>query len=260
MSNWMPQAFIPRELLRSAVFCACRRCNAADRVDLDAVPVRAQTGVEIVRSGPELEQDDLDVLIALLEMWWIEQGVRRLAIQSRELPADYDINDFVETWYTDLGRQLGIEKLNSRGYTELRESIRRLSQQHYSGRVLKADGNIDYTIDYKLISTVVYDEHVFWAPDLLFLGRLKEKRGQVLSLRKRRRLRGGVARWLSAYLSTHSESQPIPLSTLRLISGYKGAQKEFNREVRNSKVKLAQLAGLQVGLDGKWLTWTKGRG
>jgi len=208
----------PNYLLRSAVFAVLKK---GQRAALTRQRVASQNGYEILFSGMQLDQADLDVWLHCLHLSSGQLGKK----------VEVGLNAFLR----DIGRTTGTASQNW-----LRDSLVRLGMAVIQ---VKHDGVTIMVSD----RMVVYEEREQTSKSVIALmvsptmARLfGVARWTALDLAIRTKLVGlPLAQWLHAYLATHAKPIPVALALLRELSGSRTAELRMFR--RTLKLALGRL-------------------
>ena len=208
----------PNYFLRSAVFAVLKK---GQRAALTRQRVASQNGYEILFSGMQLDQADLDVWLHCLHLSSGQLGKK----------VEVGLNAFLR----DIGRTTGTASQNW-----LRDSLVRLGMAIIQ---VKHDGVTIMVSD----RMVVYEEREQTSKSVIALmvsptmARLfGVARWTALDLAIRTKLVGlPLAQWLHAYLATHAKPIPVALALLRELSGSRTAELRMFR--RTLKLALGRL-------------------
>ena len=215
----------PNCVLRGAVFPAIKK---GARALMLREPVAMQEGYEVIFSGGQLDQADLDVWLHCLHLSRDRLGER----------VDVGVRAFLDA----IGRTDG-----AASHSWLRDSLVRLGmaviQVKHEGRTVMLPDRM-----------VVYDESEQVSKSTLSL-RVSPTMAHLFGVASwtalefdvRKLLVGKpLAQWLHAYLATHRQPIPIAVDTLRELSGSRaGELREFRRALKESVEKLVEVGFLR---------------
>lgn len=211
----------PNPILRSALFGVVQRGR---RQEYDNELLESWKGVDLVYSGKELNQNDLDVWLQLIHLHRGGEFGKSVGFTFRGL-------------LRDLGRGG-----DGRSIEWLRKTIRRLNKGHielstdryvYGGHLIHDYGWDDYTGDFnitlnpKLVAFFAYDDFT------------------RLEWKTRLRFAKSYTKWLHAFISSHhapmGDPDKIRLKKLRELSGSKISRlRDFRAKVRHSMNELQE--------------------
>lgn len=204
----------PNYLLRSAVFSVIEKGH---RAMLLREKVAAQEGYEVFFSGMQLDQADLDVWLHCLH----------LSSGNLGQPIEVGLLSFLR----DIGRTVGAANQEWLRNSLVRLSMAVIQVKHQGVTVMVPDRMVVYE-EREQVSKSTIALRVSPVMANLF----GVARWTALDLRVRTQLIGQpLTQWLHAYLATHAKPIPIPISTLRALSGSKVAElRMFRRALKQA--------------------------
>lgn len=229
------KAFAPNDYMRSALFSVVRRGR---RRYFKEVTIAAWKGAEIEYTGEQLDQADLDVLMAVARMAGeSETGIVR--VSRRAL-------------LRALGRAWG-----SKSWAWLRSSLIRMTAcdlavykggYEYHGNILHwaRDEKAD-----ELVIILNRYQRWLWDPRSI----------TALDIPARKALKSDLAKWLQGYVCSHSTKDAphkISLKKLKPLTGSTAKMFEFRRKLRQAMEALQKLGIVQEwSLEGDILTFRR---
>lgn len=210
----------PNGMLRSAVFGVCAR-GARRYIELE--PIAAMTGIEIFYTGPQLDQGDLDVWLAVLHL------CRAKAMGERCYFTAYELLKLLGK--DDTGGKYGSRKMLELRLSRLRMAGLRiqLGGRFYEGGLLHEFGRVDERGKYLAVINPkmrpLFDDDQF----------------TQLEWAVRQALDGKpLAQWMHAFYSTHATPHPIKISTLRELCGSEiGRERAFKEKLKKALASVA---------------------
>lgn len=217
---------VPNDLVRSALFTVSVK---DDRQIFNKVRLATMGQVELIYSGPELRQKELDVFLQLVHY-------------QRSSPMGELVSFRAHGMLQALGWTTG-----TRGYGELEECIERLKaadvkisardgafERGYSGRLIRS-------FEYKkeLSSGRTLEWGVRLEPTILAL--FSNVSYSAIDWAQRKEL-GPLAKWLHSFYSTHSEPYALKVDYLhRLCGSRQKSMRRFKQAVRDAVEQLVEV-------------------
>ncbi len=212
------RSFVPNDYVRSALFSVVRRGR---RRYLEEVTIAAWKGVEIEYTGKQLDQADLDVLMA----------VARMAAESEDGVVRVSRRALLRA----LGRAWG-----SKNWSWLRSSLIRMTAcdlaiykggYEYHGNILHwaRDEEED-----ELVIILNRYQRWLWEPRSL----------TALDIPARRALKSDLAKWMQGYVCSHSTKDgphKVSLKKLKPLTGSTAKMFKFRQTLRQAMDALQKL-------------------
>jgi hypothetical protein len=194
---------------------------------------KTTNGATIEYRGPELGQDDLTVLLALLNKHW------GMAISC---PIEFAPSTFCSdmNWSDSKHNKLRLKEclLRLRGAFLIIRATKKAEDREKS-KLAKAIGS-GWTLGF--VSDFMFDGESRWIVKLNEgIGQLFGGTETYLIAAKRKALTTGIQTWLYGYVAANTCAYAIPLQTLHDASGSAAPLKEFARQVRDALPKLAEI-------------------
>lgn len=219
---------VPNCVLRSALFAVIKR---GPRSYQQRVSIAALDGIEILFSGPRLDQADLDVWEQCLHL------SRRQVLGER---VEFGSRDFLRA----IGRSGGgkdAEWLKG-ALTRLQSSVIEVQdgKRAYSGQMI-----LPYTRDDETGRLAVQINH-----DVVRL--YGEDGWTAVEVEQRRALaRQPLAQWLHGFYATHARPFALKVETIRDLCGSENAKLfDFRRELKDALAKVSDATGWVMKIDG----------
>lgn len=208
----------PNYLLRAAVFAVVEKGH---RATLMRARVAAQDGFEVYFSGIQLDQADLDVWLHCLHL------------SSGRLGEKVDVG--LLQFLRDIGRTEGAASQEWLRNSLVRLSMAVIQVKHEGVTVMVHDRMVVYE-EREQVSKSAISLRV--SPTMANL--FGVARWTALDMSVRTRLVGQpFTQWLHAYLSTHAKPLPMPVSTLRELSGSRVSElRMFRRSLKQAADRL----------------------
>lgn len=212
---------LPNAFIRSALFGILKK--SAKRTYLQEIPIFAGSGLKISYNGPQLDQSDQDVYLAVLN-------------RMKDLP----MGEPCEITTYELLKSMGLTE-EGKNYKILQRNITRMVATAVNVETDK------YSYIGSLIEVGKKDKDTKkWTiqlnPDLLIL--FENDRFTHIDFNVRKDLKGQLAKWLHSFYSSHAEPFPYKIETLRELCGSETKelwkfkqqiQKALNEIVESSK-------------------------
>lgn len=187
---------LPNALLRSATFAAIGKGR---RIMLSRALVESQTGIDVLYDGEQLDQSDLDVWIAQLQL-------------LRGQP----LNQGLETSFYALLRALDISDTGP-NRSSLRRRLMRLSSGELSVRT-PSSMYVGKLAETELLDCSRHSVLLRLSPAITTI--FTQNQYTLINMMVRRALRGSpLAQWLHGYYSTHAAPFPVGIEFLYRLSG-----------------------------------------
>jgi hypothetical protein len=211
----------PNICLRSALFGVVER--GTRRWLRDAV-IAAQDGYQVIYTGEQLDQSDLDIWLAV-----------------KHLCSHHPLGTEVEFSAPQLFRMLG--KPDGQASREaLKRSLKRMYESAVGMLAPSGSGFAGHMIDWWTWDERAYRFRVILSPKMAPLFRDEEY--TLLAIEQRQKLSKELSRWLHGYWSSHKRIYPIYDSTLMALCGAQfGLVSDFRKDLREALAEL-EAAGL----------------
>lgn len=187
---------LPNALLRSAAFAAIGK---GQRVLLSGALIESQTGIGVLHDGEQLDQSDLDVWIAQLQLLRGQPLNQGLKTSAYALLQALDISD------TGPNR------------SSLRRRLLRLSSGELSVRT-PSSMYVGRLAETELLNCSRHSVLLRLSPAITTI--FTQNQYTLINMAVRRTLRGSpLAQWLHGYYSTHAAPFPVRIGFLHRLSG-----------------------------------------
>jgi hypothetical protein len=213
----------PNSFLRSALFAAIQ---SKDRIFLNKAEVFSQQGIKINYTGQQLNQEDLTVWLALVD-----------------LSKKYSLGTKCKFTAHSILEHIGLEPSGS-AYDKLRNSIERMTA------CLLTITNEKVTFSDRIIDRFVINEDTkhYEITFGRYIIKLFSENGWTGLETKQRKLlsRKPLAQALYSYYSSHEQAYPVSLEFLSELTGSTNKQKaDFKRKVKTALAELVKVGFLK---------------
>jgi len=219
---------VPNSILRSALFGIVRRGR---RMYVEERKIASIVGIEIIYSGPQLDQADLDVWEECLQLSRDQIGNK----------IEFSSHVFLKKIQRSTGKH---------DHDWLKKSLKRLQsavveitdgKRAYSGQLIH-----DYYRDKETKRNVIIIN-----PKILSLygknGWTGIDQSQRLSLKSQ-----PMAQWLHVFYSTHAKPYPYKVSTLRELCGSETNELwKFRQQLKKSFIQVSKVTNWKIWIDDK---------
>lgn len=243
---WSPQSkALPNIFLRSNLFTA--RHNNQPRAFRQNENIAVYGGGSITYTGQELRQNDEDMYLVLIDLVKQRYGF---------MPAENwpDGETFrVEFTPKELMDALGLTK-SAKTYTLLQTTMQRLQGASLTIENMVENAGLEKSSGISLSMLPQFgwrrnDNEVYWVdiPKTLFT-LFARSHFTALHWEQRRKLHGGLAKWLHSFYSTHREPYTLALETIMPLCGLTSEKRNLRIKIMRALQELKEINFLTSGV------------